>query len=74
MKIYETDPEACHLLRAFMALALWLIDSIREGFEILKEKVTNSSQSNQLESFISYFKSEWLNYFKPSTRYAPNST
>jgi hypothetical protein len=66
MTIYDTDSEARHLLRAFMGLALLPVDLIREGFKVLKEKVATTSQQNQLEGFLSYFKSEWFDHFKPS--------
>ena len=74
MKIYETDAEVRHLLRSFMTLALLPIDVIREAFEILKKKVANCAQSNQLQVFVSYFQNEWLNYFKPSMWSVSNST
>lgn len=67
MKIYETDPGAHHLLRAFMALALLPVNLIREAFELLKEKVIHSSYAGQLHSFVLYLENEWLNHFNPST-------
>ncbi|CAF4189714.1 unnamed protein product [Rotaria magnacalcarata] len=74
MKIYETDNELRHLLRAFMALALLPIDLIREAFKILKKKVASSSQANQLTTFVSYFQTEWIDHFKHSMWSVSNST
>ncbi|CAF1573850.1 unnamed protein product [Rotaria magnacalcarata] len=66
MKVYDTDAEARHLLRAFMGLALLPMNLIHDGFIMLKKKVKTSCYRNQLEVFVSYFKSEWIDHFKPS--------
>ncbi|CAM4979800.1 unnamed protein product [Rotaria socialis] len=66
MKIYETHTESRQVLRAFMALALLPAYVIHEAYEVLKQKVANSSQGNQLEKFVLYFQKEWIDHFKPS--------
>ncbi|CAF2177423.1 unnamed protein product [Rotaria magnacalcarata] len=73
MKVYDTDAEARHLLRAFMGLALLPMNLIRDGFIMLKKKVKISCYRNQLEAFVSYFKSEWIDHFKPSMWCVSNS-
>ncbi|CAM4942461.1 unnamed protein product [Rotaria socialis] len=67
MNLYEDDVESRELLRGFMGLALLPIDRIYEGYEILKQRVTTSSQAKQLNAFVSYFQHEWMHVFKPST-------
>ncbi|CAF3515474.1 unnamed protein product, partial [Rotaria sp. Silwood2] len=49
MKVYDTDAEARHLLRAFMGLALLPMNLIRDGFIVLKKKVKASCHRDQLE-------------------------
>ncbi|CAF3322392.1 unnamed protein product [Rotaria socialis] len=73
MKVYDTDAEARHLLRAFMGLALLPMNLIHDGFIMLKKKVKTSCYRNQLEVFVSYFKSEWIDHFKPSMWCVSNS-
>ena len=59
MKIYDSDAEARHFLRAFMGLALLPIDRIHEGFYALKEKVKDHDQHDQIKPFINYFR-KWM--------------
>ena len=72
--MYDNDTEARHLLRAFMGLALLPTNRIGDAFKILKEKIKTSRQQNQLEPFVSYFKNEWIDYFKPPMWCVSNST
>ncbi|CAF3730827.1 unnamed protein product [Rotaria socialis] len=74
MNLYEDDAESRELLRGFMGLALLPIDRIYEGYEILKQRVTTSSQAKQLNAFVSYFEHEWMHVFKPSTWSVNKST
>ncbi|CAF2712388.1 unnamed protein product [Rotaria sp. Silwood2] len=67
MNLYEADAESRELLRGFMGLALLPIGRIFEGYEILKQRVTSSSQRKELNAFVSYFEHEWMHVFKPST-------
>ncbi|CAF3387666.1 unnamed protein product [Rotaria socialis] len=73
MNLYEDDAESRELLRGFMGLALLPIDRICEGYEILKQRVTTSSQAKQLNAFVSYFENEWMHVFKPSTWFVNKS-
>jgi hypothetical protein len=53
IKIYQTDPELRHLLRASMALAPLPISLSDEAFELLKEtRVRNAVRS--MTSFFDY--------------------
>ncbi|CAF0958882.1 unnamed protein product, partial [Didymodactylos carnosus] len=74
MKLYDDDTELRELLSGFMGLALLPIDRVHEGYEILKQRVTTSSHTKQLDTFVSYFENEWLNVFKPSTWSVNKST
>ncbi|CAF1506816.1 unnamed protein product, partial [Didymodactylos carnosus] len=74
MKLYHDDTELRELLRDFMDLALLPIDRVHEGYEILKQRVTTSSHTKQLDTFVSYFENEWLNVFKPSSWSVNQST
>ncbi|CAF4415714.1 unnamed protein product [Rotaria magnacalcarata] len=74
MNLYEDDAESRELLRGFMGLALLPIDRIYEGYEILKQRVTTSSQAKQLNAFVSYFEHEWMHVFKPTTWSVNKST
>ena len=67
MTLYDDDSECKELLRSFMALALLPIDSIHEGYELLKRKARASVHKEQLRLFISYFDNEWMHTFHPST-------
>ncbi|CAF1061346.1 unnamed protein product [Adineta steineri] len=67
MTIYDDDVELRALLRGFMALALLPVQYILDGFSILKQKVSVSQATRQLEPFVSYFEGEWLNTFTPSS-------
>ncbi len=66
MKLYENDPQSRHLLRSFMALALVPLDMVQEGFELLKKRVQESSEVDQIKRFLVYFENQWLNHFKPA--------
>jgi hypothetical protein len=66
MKLYESDPQSRQLIRSFMALALLPIDLISDGFELLKKKVQESPQAEQLKLFLVYFQKQWLKCFKPA--------
>ncbi|CAF5192661.1 unnamed protein product, partial [Rotaria magnacalcarata] len=44
------------------------------GYEILKQRVTISSQAKQLNAIVSYFEHEWMHVFKPSTWSVNKST
>ncbi|CAF4560152.1 unnamed protein product, partial [Rotaria magnacalcarata] len=74
MNLYEDDVESRELLRGFMGFALLHIDRIYEGYEILKQRVTTSSQAKQLNAFVSYFEHEWMHVFKPSTWFVNKTT
>ncbi|CAF4161369.1 unnamed protein product [Rotaria magnacalcarata] len=65
MKLYESDPELRHILRAFMGLALVPIEHITDGFNLLKQKLRASSEAEKLRTFLGYFKKQWFNNFKP---------
>ena len=74
MTLYDNDTELRALLRGFMALALLPIEYISNGFNILKQKVSVSETTRQLDPFVSYFEGEWLNTFKPSSWSANTNT
>ncbi len=65
MKLYENDPEARHLLRTYMGLALLPIELIPGGLKLLKKKVRASPNAEQLKIFLVYFEKQWLHQFKP---------
>ena len=66
MKLYDDDTELREILRSFLGLALLPVDSIDEGHEILKQIVSTSSHSRQLDPFVAYFENEWFSVFKPT--------
>ncbi|CAM4847238.1 unnamed protein product, partial [Rotaria magnacalcarata] len=74
MNLYDNDTDSRDLLRSFMGLALLPIDRIQEAFQILKLHAAASPHSKELKCFVSYFKSEWLNTFQPSTWSVGEST
>lgn len=74
MTFYDDDVEVRALLRSFMALALLPVDEISNGFNVLKQKVTQCHAARQLEPFVTYFEDEWLGTFKPSSWSVSSST
>jgi hypothetical protein len=58
--IYKSDPRFRILIKSLMALSFLPLIKVKEGFQLIKQKITSAYNLNEMNSFLLFFQNNYI--------------